>query len=356
MTRLGPRQVAPKKPRTLIVGAGLAGLTCADRLRQSDDPSVVFEKSAGLGGRCATRRIDGQPVDHGLAFFHGTDPEFLAALRQTEAAARIEGWPVRVDGNGRPCQPGALRPDVWRLSFREGVTTFAKHLADGLDVRRQTRIVSLGSEAGRWQLDDEHGLRHVGRDLVLALPASQSLDLLAGLGDDPLLPGLRALVAGQFHVRCLTVLAAYPEGTEPPGWDVSYPGESRILHLASHDSSKRSAPKRTVLVYQALPCWSRVHWETLPERFSKEMLNEAGRWFGSWAAAPEIVEIHRWRHAREVGGGCLTQPLRFDWPDGRRLGIAGDGFSPGGGAQSAWRAGRWIAERLLQEQPAPEPR
>lgn len=39
-----------------IVGAGLAGLTCAWRLRQAGFNSTVFEANARLGGRCYTRR------------------------------------------------------------------------------------------------------------------------------------------------------------------------------------------------------------------------------------------------------------------------------------------------------------
>jgi predicted NAD/FAD-dependent oxidoreductase len=53
----------------LVIGAGLAGLSCACALREQSVDVRVLEKSRGVGGRCATRRIEGQPVDHGLAFY-----------------------------------------------------------------------------------------------------------------------------------------------------------------------------------------------------------------------------------------------------------------------------------------------
>jgi monoamine oxidase len=55
-------------PRLVIVGAGLAGLTCAYRLRQAGYSAAVHEASDRLGGRCWTLRgvfADGQIGEHG---------------------------------------------------------------------------------------------------------------------------------------------------------------------------------------------------------------------------------------------------------------------------------------------------
>jgi monoamine oxidase len=47
-----PRATAAGSERVVIVGAGLAGLTCAYRLKQSGVTAKVFEASDRLGGRC----------------------------------------------------------------------------------------------------------------------------------------------------------------------------------------------------------------------------------------------------------------------------------------------------------------
>lgn len=67
----------------IMIGAGVSGLACAQVMASADKTARVLERSRGVGGRCATRRIDGQPVDHGPVFLHGESPEFLAALRAT---------------------------------------------------------------------------------------------------------------------------------------------------------------------------------------------------------------------------------------------------------------------------------
>src|SRR4051794_37321710 len=62
------RALAAKAPRVVVVGGGLAGLTCAYRLKQSGIRAQLYEGSDRLGGRCWTRRGDfaeGQIAEHG---------------------------------------------------------------------------------------------------------------------------------------------------------------------------------------------------------------------------------------------------------------------------------------------------
>jgi monoamine oxidase len=63
-----PRALAATAPRVVVVGGGLAGLTCAYRLKQSGIRAQLYEASDRLGGRCWTRRGDfaeGQIAEHG---------------------------------------------------------------------------------------------------------------------------------------------------------------------------------------------------------------------------------------------------------------------------------------------------
>ena len=56
------------RPRVAVIGAGLAGLTCAYRLQQAGLYADVYEASSRIGGRCYTGRgdfADGQIYEHG---------------------------------------------------------------------------------------------------------------------------------------------------------------------------------------------------------------------------------------------------------------------------------------------------
>jgi monoamine oxidase len=60
------RGAPPPGTRIVVVGAGLAGLTCAYRLQQAGYAAQIFEASGRIGGRCYSGTFaDGQIYEHG---------------------------------------------------------------------------------------------------------------------------------------------------------------------------------------------------------------------------------------------------------------------------------------------------
>jgi polyamine oxidase len=70
----------PDARPVLIVGAGLAGLSAAQRLRQLGHQVLVIDARNRLGGRVATSRTLGRPVELGAAWIHGTSGNELVNL------------------------------------------------------------------------------------------------------------------------------------------------------------------------------------------------------------------------------------------------------------------------------------
>jgi monoamine oxidase len=67
-SRFAPPAAAADAPRIVVVGAGLAGLSCAYRLKQAGYTAQVYEASDRIGGRCWSDRTsfaNGQIVEHG---------------------------------------------------------------------------------------------------------------------------------------------------------------------------------------------------------------------------------------------------------------------------------------------------
>jgi len=63
-------RATPRPPQHIaVVGAGMAGITCARTLQQAGHQVTVFEKSRGLGGRMATRDSAFGSFDHGAQYF-----------------------------------------------------------------------------------------------------------------------------------------------------------------------------------------------------------------------------------------------------------------------------------------------
>ena len=70
----------PDAQPVVIIGAGLAGLCAAQRLRQLGHLVLVTDARNRLGGRVATSRKLGRPVELGAAWIHGTSGNELVSL------------------------------------------------------------------------------------------------------------------------------------------------------------------------------------------------------------------------------------------------------------------------------------
>lgn len=334
-------------PAVIVVGAGVAGLACARALSAAGVEALVLERARGVGGRCATRRMEGHRLDFGVAFLHGHDPAFLTALRGVPATV-LESWPAEIHGTGRPCQPQAFAPGEERLAYAEGASAFPKHLASGLEIRTGARVVSLEPAGAALALVLADGARLEAPTVVLALAPEQAQRLLATLPSPS--PAVRSAVALLDMTRshpCLAVMATYPAGTPRPSWDVSYPERSSIVQLVSNESSKRQGTDGLALVVQAHAAWSSRNMDD--PSWPQALLAEAAALHGGWIARPTATEPHRWRYARGDLAGELAAPLWLGLDGGARLGLAGERFAPGGGVEAAWLAGRELAARIVAE-------
>ncbi|MBI5168407.1 MAG: FAD-dependent oxidoreductase [Candidatus Eisenbacteria bacterium] len=336
----------------IIVGAGLAGLALAGELRERGHEPLVLERSRGVGGRCATRRVDDQPVDHGVGFLHGRDPEFLATLGAlVPEAEAIAGWPLARTGAGTPCQPAAFGERGMRLAPRAGVNAFAKALARDASVRTLARVLTVAlvpaAAGGReWEVAIE-GERLRARALVTTQPVPGVKALLEPLAaGEPELRALFPLLSLVHPVPCLTLIARYGKTAGFPSWDAAYPEDSAIVQMGMNDSAKRGPGAAPTLVIQARPKWSRAHLEDAPEEWARLLLEEAVRLWGAGVGAPEVTQAHAWRHARVATGSELAAPLLRPLPGGPLLGVAGDGFHEAGGVEGAFLSGTSLARRL----------
>jgi hypothetical protein len=339
----------------IIVGAGVAGLTLARALREAGLSTVVLERSRGVGGRCATRRVEGQPVDHGVAFLHGRDPRFVDDLEAAAEGTPVRGWPLLVDGQGMPCQPEAFDHGEVRLAYREGLSRFPKHLARGTEVWLNTRVVRLrlkparsGERRGTVEVEVETGEWLAAGVVALAMPVPQATRLLESLSArvGPIAE-CRPLLALVHMAASATLIARYPESAPRPPWDASYPEAARSVHAIFHDSAKRGGGAALTLVIQGRPSFSARALDMGPDRWTEELLAEAADLLGGWAAEPEALQPHLWRHARVHHTSELAAPLLLALDNDAALGLCGDCFSVAAGLEGAYLSGLSLAAKII---------
>jgi glycine/D-amino acid oxidase-like deaminating enzyme len=85
----------------LIIGAGLAGLTCARRLQKSKLNFTILEASDGVGGRVRTDLVEGFRLDRGFQVFLTAYPEAQRWLDYPSLELRPFYSGSRVGFNGR---------------------------------------------------------------------------------------------------------------------------------------------------------------------------------------------------------------------------------------------------------------
>ena len=112
----------------IIVGAGISGCVCANRLAMSGHTVTLIEKGRGVGGRMSTRRMNGARIDHGAQFFTARDPRMKELVKDWEEQGIVVPWYDHVPG--REDIPQSIR-------YRgvNGMTNPAKRLAESFALR-----------------------------------------------------------------------------------------------------------------------------------------------------------------------------------------------------------------------------
>lgn len=82
--------------RTAIVGVGMAGLACAERLAGRGHVLTLLDKGRGPGGRMSTRRVATEAgeanFDHGAQYFTVRDPGFRTRVDAWVATGCVAPW------------------------------------------------------------------------------------------------------------------------------------------------------------------------------------------------------------------------------------------------------------------------
>lgn len=306
-----------------IVGAGVAGLACAQDLQAAGVRVTVYEKARGPGGRTSTRR-DGR-----LRFDHGAQVLDADALRGTSAAHLLAAWSPRRDGDLQAGRPLGVVP-VPTMSAA------ARALSEGLTIHSQTLVQPLQSRAGGGvSLRTADALLPDADRIIIAAPAPQAAELLQGVA-----PAMAAEAASVQYTPCWAVMVAWSAPLHLPIDAHEEPADDLAWAAAQASRPGRESGERWVL--QASATWSTAHIEDDPDKVALALLD---RFAGTVAAAvdlpqPVVLKAHRWRYSEP------TSPLTARYLQAGPLAAAGD-WCGGGRVAGAVASGRAAAAAVL---------
>lgn len=317
----------------LVVGAGISGLLAASGPTAAGHDGLVLEKSRGLGGRMATRRMEGETFDHGAQFMTAREETFRTLIGAWRRAGLIEPW-----------FRGESADAHVRFRGAPGMTAVPKYLAAGLAVERGVQVESVRHDGRYWHIDAGSDRRWVARVLVLSAPVPQSLTLLAA-GGMTLDPDLDRVLPAISYDPCFALMVSLAEegcALRPPGW--VRPDSGPIAWLADNRLKGISLSDRPALTLHASIEFSRDWFDADPAEVITRLLEAAEPWIKGKVLARRL---HRWRYSQPVN----SLPARFMADHERRLVFCGDAFGGArveGAALSGLAAGDQI-QLLLQD-------
>ena len=288
-----------------IVGAGIAGLVCADRLRREGISVTILEKSRGVGGRSATRRLDETSCDHGAQYFTVSDPLFDERVAEWRNQGVVDIWQGRIvvidSGVVRD-----LNETRERLVGTPGMNSIGKHLAQNLYVRNNAEIKRIERSNEQW-----------------------SQQLAVQLDSIEMFP-------------CWSVMLMF-DSRLPVDFDGAFVNGSPLSWIARNNSKPGRGPSECWLLHGSAE-WSAEHVEREPEVAGSALIDEFWKLFGGELVYPSSVTCHRWRYSRPRE----VLPERYLFDDQTQIGCAGD-WCGGPKIEGAFLSGNALATRLLEK-------
>jgi len=328
--------------RVAVVGAGIAGATCARTLTDAGHAVQVFDKSRGVGGRMSTRRVTLDSadallgLDHGAPCFAAVGADFLDFVEQGQRAGLLARWTPRLAPHSAALPGGAIwvaTPDMPAL---------CRALLKDLPLHTLCTVDGVRRSGATWSLESSGVTVADGFDAVaLAIPPQQAAALLGMHRPDW---AARAQAVPMLPVWVLMGTTDAPAtGCD---WDLARPASGPLALVVRNDAK----PARTVLagqaqwVVHATPDWTGAQLDT-PADQVQAMLQAALADCVGGALAWRFAAVHRWLYATLAASPGDEQATGAWWDAGKGLGVCGDALA-GGGVEGAWRSGRALAALL----------
>jgi len=315
-----------------VIGAGLAGLTFATRIKEYAD-ITVFEKSRGIGGRMATRYATDYEFDHGAQYFTAKGKAFQKFLKPFIDEGLVEDWnPTLVTLSKSVRKPRSSAHASYVATPR--MNSLAKRMAKELNLMGETHIEQVNGSAGDWTLTDKTGKFHGPYDhVVFAIPSHQATALV---------PGVFAHMANLQETKmegCFSVMLGFDRNLDL-GFDGAFVEESSIGWISANHT-KPARPSGTSILIQSRNDWAEAHIQEDRDEIKNMLIEEASGLVHEELKIAGHKAIHRWLYA------STTKPAgaAFFLDEKNALSCIGD-WCIKGRVEAAFDSGFTLSEKL----------
>ncbi len=308
--------------RVAIVGAGISGAACARVLLAAGIDMRLLDRGRVVGGRMASRRLDGRPVDLGASYLTAREPDFVAVVQDWLARGVAREW-TDTFHVATPAGFGEPKTGPMRYGAAGGLRSLVEDLLTDLPVVSETQVAVVGPGP---TVDGE-----AYDAVVLAMPEPQALQVLS-----PELVAEHAAIAARTWEPVLALAAGF--GSRTWHLDGCFVNDSPVLSWIADDGARRGdgAP---VLVAHSVPAFAEQHLED-PAAAGPALAAAVREVMG--VGEPAWTRVQRWTHAKPAGP---RDELFHLGP--AMVGLCGDGWGASK-VEAAWLSGTRLGQALAR--------
>lgn len=318
--------------RIAIIGAGMAGLSCAWHLQREGIKATIFEQAGSAGGRIMTHTHKTTTFDGGTPFFTANNPCFKMFIEYWEKKGILERWKGQIYVDNRQAGLNLSKHPFVGIPNMDVV---AKMLQQGQDISYRQAITRIDKVSGGWRLfTDAKDCGFFDR-VIVTLPAPLS---------HPLLKDANTL---QVEVeRCLkftpvwVVMVSFAQRL-PTAYDALAVANSPFTY-AFRDSNKPRRAKGEAWVLHGNVQWTRENMDIKEEQAIQKIVGAFLNNLKASALKPTYSAARLWKNAYVEKP--LGQPYLF--ADG--IGVCGD-WLLGRRVEDAFLSGAEMAACLINE-------
>lgn len=326
-----------------IIGAGLAGITAANTLKQHAEVTI-FEKSRGVGGRIATRRATPYCFDHGAQFFTIRTKEFKSFCTPMIEQGIIKSWDgnfVEIE-NKQITQRRSWNQDNPHYVGSPSMNAIAKYISNDLNIKLETQICSISKNNKGWSLLDIKQNTQGEYDwVIIAAPIKQAQDLLntsslsRPLSSSPEIEQITMQ-------GCFSLMLGFKEPLSI-GFDAALVKNENISWI-SVNSSKPDRNKEFSLLIHSTNNWADQHIDDDRQQVLEYLCNHSSEIVGHDLTKAIHKDIHGWRYAN-IG---KQRGNKFLINKETNIAMCGDWFIQGR-IEAAFISGNELAKKIVSQ-------
>lgn len=325
-------------PRVAIIGAGLAGLTCATALKGFADVQV-FEKSVFVGGRISRYQFGEYRFNHGEQYFTVSNPLFLNIVDAWQDSGLVrawDGWIVELDHG----QVTNLDNNTQRYTGYPHMQAISDNLAHGCQVKLSTSIAEIEKqENGQWHLFDERGGYQGLYDIVIIATAAYQVSDLAKST-----PTIARQAEKIDMTICWSAMFVFERSLNLP-FDAAFVLNSPLSWISRFQGVEDDPhhPDHECWVIHSSPEWSLQYAASFRGRVMHALLDAFFEACDMPSQKPVSSNVHCWKHALPIN--TLDQDCLFD--ESAAIGACGD-WCTSPRIEGAVLSGFSMADRIMK--------